>query len=52
VFGRVIRSLLMVLIGVCLGRDGLGVLGGIQGCLLEIGRGSGGRCKSVLIEES
>jgi hypothetical protein len=42
--GTDIRSLRMGLIGVCLGRGGLGVWGGMEGFSWGIGRGSGGRC--------
>jgi hypothetical protein len=44
-FGRDIQSLHMGLSGVCLGRGGLGVVGGMDEFLWGIGLGSGGSCK-------
>jgi len=42
-----ILSLHMGLIGVCLGRDGLAVWGGMGEFLLETGRGSGGKSEEL-----
>ena len=42
-----IQSLHMELIGVCLGRDGLAVWGGMGEFLLEIGQGSGGKSEEL-----